>query len=345
MRAAWLILAAVLAIGAPPVVAAEPPAVAAQVVDLDTVVAADAAKGFSGAVLVARHHQVLLDKAYGAVGAVPMRADTRFWIASSGKQFTSAAIARLQQQGKLDLADPISKFFPDAPADKRAITVRQLLSHSSGLGQSYVSEGAPDRATAVKRMLDEKLVDPPGLNFHYSNSNFQLAVAIVETVSGRPYRDFVRDELFRPAGLTDTGFSGDAGSAQVAPAREATPARLSASGWGGEGVYSTTHDLHRWFMALWSGRILDHAIVEQLFDPVVPIQEGRAALGWFVGSSPRRARTLFTRGNEDFGPNSLIYDYPDQGVLIIVLTHAGDADADHSWSRQVHADLQQALGL
>jgi len=210
---------------------------------IDRALQEEVGKGFSGAVLVARGSSKILDKAYGSVRGVPVRTNTRFWIASGGKQFTSAAILKCQEKGWLRLDDPITRFFPNAPADKRTITVRQLLSHLSGLGQSYASEGVSDRQTAVKRMLDEPLIDTPGKKFQYSNSNYQLAVAIVEVASGRSYRDFVVDQLWRPAGLQGTGFSGDAGASSVAPAREETPARLAKPSWGGEGVYSTTHDL------------------------------------------------------------------------------------------------------
>jgi CubicO group peptidase (beta-lactamase class C family) len=274
-----------------------------------------------------------------------VRTNTRFWIASGGKQFTSAAILKCQEKGWLRLDDPITRFLPNAPADKRTITIRQLLSHLSGLGQSYASEGVPDRQTAVKRMLDEPLIDTPSKTFHYSNSNYQLAVAIVEVASRRSYQDFVVDQLWRPAGLQDTGFSGDAVASSVAPAREETPARLARPGWGGEGVYSTTHDLLRWYRVLRSGRVLSLKSVSQLFKPVTPIGEGKAALGWFIGRTDNNAMRTFTRGNEDFGPNGLIYAYPDTATVIIVLTHAGQANPELSWSRLAHAKIEKLMLL
>jgi CubicO group peptidase (beta-lactamase class C family) len=312
---------------------------------IDRAVSAEVPRGFSGAVLVANGGHILLEKGYGSIGGVSMRPDTPFWIASSGKQFTSAAILRCAEKGGLSLTDPLGRFFPEARGSVASITVRQLLSHTSGFDQSYVSEGAPDRATAVSRMLREPLADVPGKKFHYSNTNYQLAVAIVEVVSGRPYRQFVSSELWRRAGLTRTGFAGGPGAGRVAPAASPMPERLRKAGWGGEGVYSTAEDLFAWYRALRQGRVLSPSSVEVLFTPVAPIGEGQTALGWFIGRSPAGTAAIFTRGNEDFGPNSLLYAYPASETVVVVLTHAGDANDDLSWSRFVLRKIEAALGL
>lgn len=93
------------------------------------------------------------------------------------------------------------------------------------------------------------------------------------------------------------------------------------------------------------GEILSGPAQAELFKPVVQISEGESALGWFIDRSPKGASRIFTRGNEDFGANSLIYFYPESGSIIIVLTHAGDANEDFSWSRLIHQELEAALGL
>jgi CubicO group peptidase (beta-lactamase class C family) len=164
-------------------------------------------KGFSGVVLVMSGAKPLLYRGYGTIAGRAVRRDDRFWIASAGKQFAAAAIMRLVERGRIRLDDSLIRFFPDAPADKASITIRQLLSHTSGLGQSYASEEQPDRSSAVARMLAEPLQGPPGSGFRYSNSNVQLAAAIVEVSSGTSYADYVRRELWRPASLRSTGFA------------------------------------------------------------------------------------------------------------------------------------------
>jgi CubicO group peptidase (beta-lactamase class C family) len=193
-------------------------------------------------------------------------------------------------------------------------------------------------------MLAEPLTGPADGKFRYSNSNYQLACAVVEVAGGRPYRDFVHAELWKPAGLTGSGFAGDAGAAKVAPATEPTPERLKHANWGEQGAYSTTSDLARWWDALHAGRTLPPAEAKLLFEPVTTISEGQSALGWFLGHSAKGSPTVFTRGNEDWGPNSLIYAYPAQEALIVILTHAGD-HGEQSWSRALLGGLEAALGL
>jgi CubicO group peptidase (beta-lactamase class C family) len=292
---------------------------------------------------VSRGDTVLLHKAYGVIGATPVRPNSKFWIASAGKQFTSAAVLKCADQGWLSLDDPLSKFFANAPDDKRAITIRQLLAHLSGLDQTYASEGASDRDDALKRMFAHPLIDLPGHKFHYSNDNYQTAAAIVEVASGISYQAFVRNELLRPAGMRATGFAGRPGASGVLPARAATPARLAAESSGMEGVYSSAGDLLTWYRALHSARILSHGSEQLLFTPVATIQEGQTALGWFVGRTDGGVTRIFTRGNEDWGPNSLLYAYPESGFVIIVLTHAGDAEDGVSWSRFIHSKLERTI--
>ncbi|MBV8728050.1 MAG: beta-lactamase family protein [Candidatus Eremiobacteraeota bacterium] len=270
--------------------------------------------------------------------------DTRFWIASTGKQFTSAAVLKCQEMGLVHLDDKLSRFFPAAPIDKQSITLLQLLSHTSGFNQSYASENKSDRAAAVQAMLSEPLVDRPGARFHYSNINYQLAVAIVEIASRMAYRDFVRKVLWAPNDLHDSGFAGDPGAHEIAPALNPTPDRLQKESWGGEGVYSTAPDLYRWTQALQSDRVLSAASLTQLWHPVAPISEGQSALGWFIGTNQRGDQYIFTRGNEDFGPNSLIYIYPKSSTEVVILTHAGNV-GNGSWSRFALAKIEQVLSL
>jgi CubicO group peptidase (beta-lactamase class C family) len=297
-------------------------------------------QGFSGVVLVARAGRPALLEAHGGAP------NDGFWIASTGKQFVSAAALVLVDQGRLDLDAPLSRFFADVPADKAAITVRQLLTHHSGIGQSYVSEGQTSRASAVAAMFAEPLEGTPGDEFRYSNSNFQLVAAIIEVVSGVSYGQFVQQLLWTPADMSETGFAGDSGAARVAPILGELPPRLRQSYWGEQGVYSTAGDLNRWLRALESGRILrEESYTEFYSTPVNLGRDLRGGLGWYETVSQSGARVLFTRGNEDFGANSLIYVYPEADVSIIILTHAGQSPEDLSWSRLVLGDLEAAFGL
>lgn len=310
---------------------------------LERLVRKEAAAGFSGSILAMQGDKALVDRSVGSVRGVRVRPNSRFWISSTGKQFVSAAIFKLRDDGRISLDDRLDRWLPDVPADKRAITIRQLLSHTSGLPQGYAGEEAGDNESAVRSILARKLEAKPGEKFIYSNENFYLSAAIVERIAQQSYRRFAEASFFAPLGMSQTGVAH--GPAGVLPTKSETPARLARVHWGISGHYSSAHDLALWFRALKNGTILKPDSVAEMWRPVAKIQEGEAASGWFVTTTPRGTRRIWTRGNDDFGPNSLIYGYPDRDIVIVILTHAGDKPNGPSWSRAVVTDLENALGL
>ncbi len=151
--------------------------------------------GFSGTVLIAKGDQIILHRGYGWTDkqrAVPVSIDSEFWVASISKQFAAAAILKLQEKGKISLTDLITKYFKSVPKDKAAITVHQLLSHTSGIGQNYAADGIINRDDAVWSILQEPLKSVPGEKFNYSNDNYTLLAAIIEVASGQSYESFLR---------------------------------------------------------------------------------------------------------------------------------------------------------
>jgi CubicO group peptidase (beta-lactamase class C family) len=302
------------------------------------------ALGFSGEVLVVQSDRVVVEGVYGSMKGKSLPPDGRFLIASAAKQFTSAAVLKLQDQGRLDLDDPISKHLAGVPVDKQSITIRQLLLHTSGLPQGYDSESATSWQDAARSILGMTLTATPGEKFQYSNENYQLGVAIVEATSGRNYLEFVRDELLEPAGLHDTGqLDGPTSVRKLSPILEPLPPRLLHFRWGGFGFYTTARDFFAWYRALRSGRLLNPESVAELFAPIVKIGEGHAALGWFAGTAASGKATVFTRGNDDVGSSSVLYAYPENDTVIIVLSHAGQKTDDISWARAVHARIEEIL--
>lgn len=342
MRIAVRLSVALLAFGLnAPASARAPDAVTAP---LEAAIQAEVRQGFSGTVLVARGGNILLLRGYGSVGGVPMRGTTRYWISSMGKQFVSAAVMALHDQGRLDLDAPIRRWIPDAPADKAGLTLRQILSHQSGLPQGYVGEGAETNAEAVRGIMAVPLAAAPGQRFIYSNDNYQLAAAIVERASGLTYRDFITRHFLARFGMRDSGVA-DGSRDRIAPTRETVPPRLLRPNWGIEGHYASAPDLLRWYRALASGRAVRSTSWRTLTAPARRIGEGETALGWFLSATPRGTRRLWTRGNDDYGPNSLLYAYPERDLVIIVLSHAGQRTEDLSQSRAMLAALEQALAL
>jgi len=171
---------------------------------------------FSGAVLVMRGDLRLFQHTCGLASRafqVPNRLDTKFNLGSMNKMFTAVAIAQLAQQGKLSFDDKVGKHLPDYPnaAVREKVTIHQLLTHTSGV-PGYFNEkyqtSAKERFRSVNDFLalfqDDPLDFEPGSQWRYSNGGFMLLGAIIEKVSGQSYFDYVRRNIFQPAGMTDT---------------------------------------------------------------------------------------------------------------------------------------------
>ena len=158
----------------------------------------------------------------------PMATDSVFWIASMTKPITATAVMMMQEEGKLSVDDPVSKFLPEFAADKAGITIKQCLTHSSGL-----SDLAPDEANDITTLKDltpliaaKPLLFPPGAKWQYCQTGINTAARIVEVVSGKTFPEFLQERVFDPLGMKDTGFY--PGAEQVA--RLAKSYKRSAAG-------------------------------------------------------------------------------------------------------------------
>src|SRR4030095_7346844 len=179
---------------------------------LEEAVAKDA---FSGAVLIAKNGQPIFKKAYGMANKsnnTPNNIDTKFDLGSMNKMFTAVAIAQLVEQGKLSFTDTVGKLLPDYPnkvvAEK--VTVHHLLTHTSGMG-SYFNEKFQANLNNLKTVPDylplfasDPLAFERGASWKYSNSGFVVLGLIVEKVSGQSYYDYVKEHIFKPAGMLNT---------------------------------------------------------------------------------------------------------------------------------------------
>ena len=174
-----------------------------------------AADRFSGAALVAKNGQPILERAYGLADRPahrPNRLDTRFNLGSMNKMFTGVAIMQLVEQGKLSLQDTIDKCLPDYPDKEiaRQVTVHQLLTHTSGLGDFFnekfrTASHRPEKlADFVPYFAGQPLGFPPGTKFRYSNAGYIVLGLIVEKISGTNYYDYVKQHIYEPAGMVNT---------------------------------------------------------------------------------------------------------------------------------------------
>lgn len=236
---------------------------------------------FHGTVLVARDGQVLLDRGYNVAN------DAMWDWASIGKQFTSAAILKLAMQGRLSVDDPMSKLFPETPADKRGITLRHLLTHTSGIDQDTLGALRGDDAKSLVASFNAaKIATQPGTKFDYCNPGYGMLAAAVERASGQKYEDYLKANLFRPAGMRDASFIGQADlpvarvplSDRGQGPRFAYGDTLGFGYKGAGGAVASAREMLAWDAALRGDTILDDRSRGELYRVAL---EGYA-LGWFV---------------------------------------------------------------
>jgi CubicO group peptidase (beta-lactamase class C family) len=308
------------------------PAAAQDVSRMDTVVRADADKGeFMGAVLVAKDGKILLDKGYGSANLewkIANDGDTRFRLGSVTKQFTAASILLLAERGKLKLDDPVKAYLPDAPAAWEKVTVRHLLTHSSGVPNftSFDDYGKLKTLPAtteglVARFRDKPLDFAPGEKMSCSNSGYILLTAIVEKAGGQPYAAFVADNIFKPLGMADSGYDSHAA---IIP-RRASGYSPGAKGpvnadyvdmtipQGAGALYSTTHDLLKWQTGLFGGKLLKPETLKAYTTPF----KNDYALGVTVKTAEGKTLISHSGGIEGFN-TWLGYD-PDRKLTVVVL--------------------------
>ena len=306
-------------------------AFAQDVARMDALVSARVAdKSFMGAVLVARGDQVVLSKGYGFANlewSIANTPSTKFRLGSITKQFTAAAILLLAEQGKLSLDDPLKKHWPNTPPAWDAVTLFHLLTHSSGIPnvtneasfmQWKMLPSTPEQTIAHIR--DKPLEFTPGDRMSYSNSGYVLLGMIVERVSGKGYADFLRDSIFKPLGMNDTGYDV---SAAILPQRAAgyvpgfsnAPYTDMTVPHGAGGLYSTTEDLLRWTQGLFGGRLLSAASLEKM----TTAYKGDYAFG--VGVTNVGGRKLISHGGGIEGFNTQLNYYPDSKITVAVLAN------------------------
>jgi D-alanyl-D-alanine carboxypeptidase len=298
---------------------------------------------FSGVVLIAAHGRPLLRRAYGLANrelSVPATPETVFRIGSTTKPFTAAAVLQLVESGKIHLDDPIRSYLEGLPTAWSAITVRQLLNHTSGI-HDYVQVNGFIRGPARLDLSPAQLVDlvrdqpldfAPGTRFSYSNTGYALLGMIIQHVSGEPYPDYVRDHILRPLGLTHTAYDD---SQDIVPgrasgywlvdgqpknARVMTPATAYAAG----GLRSTVDDLFSWNQALHGGKFLKPSSLAQMF---ADDDHRGYGLGSFIEA--RHGHKLWDHGGNLPGFAAAFEYYPDDDLLVIVLTNVEGGGAEN----------------
>lgn len=295
---------------------------------------------FAGAILIARNGKVLYKNALGLADRdrkIANALDTRFRIGSMNKMFTAAAALQLVSKGKLDLAGNVGKYLPDYPNRDLAtkVTIRHLLTHTGGTGDIFGPEFDKHRlelktlADYVKLYGARGLEFEPGSKWNYSNYGFLLLGSLIEAVSGLSYYEYVRKNIFEPAGMTASASEPEdvevARRSKGYMRRDGTwvsnTSTLPYRGTSAGGGYSTVEDLAAFAAALQSGKILDLALVKQASSkqadaPMGP--NGGYGFGMIIdsGENPN-----FGHGGGAPGMNGELKIYPKSGAVVSVLAN------------------------
>lgn len=305
---------------------------------------------FMGAVLVARDGKVLFEKGYGAADVawgVLITPQTKFNVASLTKQFTGMAILQLAEGGKLDLDDPISKYYTNAPEAWEKITIYHLLSHRSGLPalknlEEFTKGPAHSYTPAelIDTFRDKPLDFAPGTKWAYSNRGYYLLGYVIEQVSGQKYSDYLEQHIFRAIGMQDSGYDSTVaiihGHAH-GYAIEGQKLRYAdyvdwSMAYAAGGLYSTVEDLLKWDQALYTEQLLSRKWLDRLFKP----DASGYNYGWFINNKGGRLKMYHEGSNPGFA--AFILRYPPDRTFVGVLSNLETAPV-----RQIASDLASLL--
>ncbi|HYF15524.1 MAG TPA: serine hydrolase domain-containing protein [Phycisphaerales bacterium] len=302
---------------------------------LEAAITKAAAGPMWGAVLVMRGGDVLLERGFGdrtPDRPAPIDAVSLFDVGSISKQFTAAAVLLLEQEGRLGLDDPVERYLPEAKGS--GVTVRHLLTHRGGLNdeQGMSALGEPSRGRMLRRAFAAKPKFTPGEAFVYSNLGYCVLAAVVDEASGVGFDVFLRERVFKGAGLASTGFTDGIGldSTRVTH-REQTVAGAPGGtfddpwGWGARGctsVVTNLEDLRAWCGVLRTSKLLGEGRRATMFAPGEADRRGRGrvAMGWFIERGIG-GRERIGHGGATRGYRAVLSVIPSEGVTIAVLTN------------------------
>ncbi|HKG95962.1 MAG TPA: serine hydrolase domain-containing protein, partial [Gemmatimonadaceae bacterium] len=304
---------------------------------LDTLMKRLEAFGLSGALLVAERGEVILHRGYGLASrerGLRVRPETPFLIAALSMQFTAAAILKLEADGKLTTTDTLGRFFPQAPADKRGLTLHQILTHTAGFPLLEADKfAAVNRDQLMREVLALPLQSAPGGQPLFSYPGYALLAGVIERASGETFERYLTSRLFRPAGMRSTGFFGEArwlapgvvtrsytDSSDEGPLGQ-FPGGAKAVGSGS--IVTTAGDLYRWERALRDTLILPDSAKQKFWTPHATLGDSPNAYGygWVVQRTARGTRMIAHAGDL-FGYNSEMRRYVDDNFTVIFLSNA-----------------------
>ena len=301
----------------------------------------------SGSVLIAHYGEPVLDAAYGLAdrdARFPNQVDTKFNLGSMDKMFTAISILQLVEQGRLSLDDRVADHLPDYANREvaQAITIHQLLTHTSGMGNYFDSplygqiyNQIRSVADYLPLFIDTPLRFEPGDRFSYSNSGYIVLGLVIEAVTGHSYYDYVRENIFEPSGMTNSAaYELDAGTPnlaigytyldeegnetdQISDNSFAMPMRGGSAGGG----FSTAPDMNAFSNALLSHQLLSPEMTNLLLEGKVDLnEEVKCAYGFFDRTV--QGHRSVGHGGGFPGICSMLAIYPDLGYTTVILTNS-----------------------
>jgi D-alanyl-D-alanine carboxypeptidase len=295
---------------------------------------------------VVREGRIVLRKGYGLANvelSVPATAESVYKIGSVTKNFTAAAVMILAEEGKITLDEKIARYLADVPNVPGAVTVRELLSHTSGIVDYTEIPGSArfarlDRLPkeVVKPALEAALRFIPGEKYEYSNTNYILLGMIIERASGKAYGQFLAERIFQPLQMTDTRVDNlvaivknrAAGYNWWQDAIHNGEYGSPSNKWSSGGIVSSVTDLAKWDAALRTGKILKPEIVQMMLAPAR--LTGGQEVGYGLGNELflDRGHRVGGHNGEIFGFNSSFSRYLDDDLTVILLCNLGDVPGE-----------------
>lgn len=298
--------------------------------------------GFNGTVLVAQYGKVIYKRAFGIANNFTkdqLSTRTPFQLASVSKQFTAVSILQLMEQGKLKLDDRVEKHIPGFPYDS-SITIRSLLTHKSGLANyAYCLDKYYDKKTPLTNAKVVELftkIKPgidyhPNRQFHYNNTNYILLAYIVERISGKGFREYVKENIFIPAGMTESFVYDPLHPEQLkksATGYQPKRSGLAVVGFdhldgvtGDKGIYSTVEDMFLWDQALNSETVIKLSSLDQAFTPQhtkPKVLTTNYGLGWRLKQLENGEWLTYHTGWWHGFKNYYLHNQKDNSAIIIL---------------------------
>lgn len=296
------------------------------------------AEGFAGAVRIDLGEDIVIRAAAGLADPAtgrPWTPDTQFEIGSLTKPMTAAGILKLQDQGKLSVNDPLSKFFPGIPAAIGAVTLHQLMVHTSGVPEFGLPVAANpdleplDRAGFQARIFATPLRFEPGKDFLYSNAGYSILAAVIEVVTREDYETWLKREVLVPGGARATGYRSVldvANGARTTDGRDIStccwgPGPLSWNLVGNGGIVSNLDDFISWRKAFAAGKVVSPAAARQAATAyTVGPEGGGEGYGWIIGQFPTRGQLEMAAGGNPHFTTEMRH-YPEYGLTTLVTTN------------------------